>query len=829
MVNKLKTIIRRILFYLLLFFAVIVTSSGLIVWLYGDQMKRHFVMKANEYLDTPVEVKNIEISLWEKFPFISVAFEEVSVRESYPASEKNLLQADKIIMTFNPIYLIQGDYVINKVYLENADILIRVDRKNRPNYLIFKAPEKDQQGADVSFDIKSIVLDSVKYRYEDDYNEVIFGGSSDYNTLSLNKKDSIFAIHLEGALFSQHLTIRENDLLLDEHLYTDVTLSYNENNQNIDFINSKLTIRNNQFLLTGNYKIDQYSYMNLRVEAEQTSWGTLLSFLPGNYQELLNRYKSEGNVYFDLIIEGRLGPGETPSLSSHFGFRNSALLFPETNSRIESLSFDGRFIMPTLQDLSKAELTLENIQGKIDQRTFKANLFIKDFTNLFVKTDVEGSFDLEKLQMLIPKEYLTQATGLIHANVQFEGRINQLKTLESALKVQSSGTVEMETVSLQITSSKLPVKEVSGTLHFNKNEIDMKGVNGYLGKSHFILDGKLKNIIPYLLSDHQAVEIQADLVSKNINLDELLGDSTSASGNQQYAFDISPLITLNFDCTIESLNFRRFKGRDIYSKIRVKNQILAAPKLLFSGMGGKVSMKGIIDSSNKNYIDIMTDVDVTGLYMDSIFYVFENFNQDFLQDKHLKGKMNAKFSTGMSFSKALDLFDETLTADIHLTIDDGELNNFEPLQAIASYLPDDDLSKLKFLELSNDIHIENKKIYIPAMEVSSNVNTIRIGGTHTFDQHIDYRLVVPLPQMDKEDKDKAFGAVEDDGIGAPKLHLRILGTTDDYEVLYDKEGLKENIITDLKAEVKELKDAFKNKGDKKVKKLELEEDEYFDW
>ena len=41
--------------------------------------------------------------------------------------------------------------------------------------------------------------------------------------------------------------------------------------------------------------------------------------------------------------------------------------------------------------------------------------------------------------------------------------------------------------------------------------------------------------------------------------------------------------------------------------------------------------------------------------------------------------------------------------------------------------------------------------------------------------------------------------------------------------------MKKKIISDLKKEVQELKDAFKLKGKKKKKELELEKDEYFDW
>ena len=115
------------------------------------------------------------------------------------------------------------------------------------------------------------------------------------------------------------------------------------------------------------------------------------------------------------------------------------------------------------------------------------------------------------------------------------------------------------------------------------------------------------------------------------------------------------------------------------------------------------------------------------------------------------------------------------------------------------------------------------------MEVRTNVTDIQVSGTHTFDQQIDYRVVAPLRNRKKIDSDEAFGAIEEDNSGKSMIFLKIAGTTDNYNVSLDKGAVKKKIVSDLKKEVQELKDAFKTKGQKKKKELELEKDEYFDW
>jgi hypothetical protein len=209
--------------------------------------------------------------------------------------------------------------------------------------------------------------------------------------------------------------------------------------------------------------------------------------------------------------------------------------------------------------------------------------------------------------------------------------------------------------------------------------------------------------------------------------------------------------------------------------------------------------------------------------------VFENFYQTFIEGKHLKGQAFAGVTLEMTLSEKLKLISKTLTSDISATIKNGELNDFEPLQALNKYLDDGSLSKLRFADLKNEIHIENETIFIPQMEIKSNATTIQLSGTHTFDQHINYRVVAPLRSKKTIDPDEAFGAIEDTGKGQTRVFLKITGTTDDYKVSYDQEAVKKKIVSDLKKEVKELKEAFQLKGKKKKKELELEKDEYFDW
>jgi hypothetical protein len=277
------------------------------------------------------------------------------------------------------------------------------------------------------------------------------------------------------------------------------------------------------------------------------------------------------------------------------------------------------------------------------------------------------------------------------------------------------------------------------------------------------------------------------------------------------------------------MHYKKFKPTNITGNLLIKNQMAVARNIKFKAMGGSLALDGIADAKNNKAIDVITTFKVNGIQIDSAFYVFENFRQTFIQDKHLKGQASADVDLEMVLNEKLKWFPETLRANISTTIKNGELNNFEPLHKLDKYLDDAGLNKLRFADLKNEILIENKIIYIPMMEVSSNVTSLQISGTHTFDQHIDYRVIAPLRSRKKIDPDEAFGAIEDDGRGQTKIFLKITGTTDNYKVALDQDAVKNKIVSDLKKEVIELKEAFKLKGKRKKKELELETDDYFEW
>ncbi len=808
----------------------IVVSLALSVFLFKDKIIKNFIEAANQNLNTPVKIGKIDVSVFQKFPRLSIVFTDVSVEDSHPG-QYPLLTADKISFQLNPIEVYRGQYNIKGLEIVNSETNLKINKDGINNYTILKkSPDASKTSAALAFELKNIVLKNAKVRYVDIPTEQDLIFTSENLSASISSANQVYAIHAVGQLTTEKIKVNRHSLFEGKSFTLKTNLLYNDALQTLTIESSNVNLKGSDFTVAGTYEWKETSHIDLTVKGKDTNIQTLLSFLPESASGEFSKYQSKGDTYFSATLKGPVTANQNPGLSVEFGLREATIFHPDTKAQIEHANMEGSFASANLTDLHNASLVLKNITGTLNREAFQSNLIVQDFSDPQVIFNFKGNVDAASLMNFFPVKNVKDFSGAIQTDIAFEGKLSWLKNRGTAQKAVTNGTVEMQNLNFIYGSNNLGVQNLNGSLQFSNNDLALSNVSLKAGNSDFLLNGFFKNIITFLLFENQPIGIEADVRSNFVDLDQLfaIGFSSEQETSNQYTFSISPNLYLNFNCNIQLLKYQRFTAHQLKGDLLVKDEVAVSRNIKLKTMGGDLSLSGIVDAKNHKAIDVLTSAKMNGIYLDSVFYVFKNFDQSFIEDKHLKGQAVADVSVEMVLNEKLKLFPETLIADISMTVKNGELNNFEPLKSLSKYLDDEGLSKLRFADLKNDIHIEKKTIYIPLMQVRSNVTSLQISGTHTFGQQIDYRIIAPLRNKRKIDITEAGNALEEEN-GQMKLFLKITGTTDNYRVQYDGEAFRKKVASDLKKEVQELKDAFKTKGRQKQKELELEKEEYFEW
>jgi osmotically-inducible protein OsmY len=808
----------------------VVLTISLVVsaFLFKDSIIKNFIEAANQNLNTPVKIGKLDVSVFEKFPQLSIVLTDVTVEDSHEG-QYPLLTASRISFQLNPLEVYSGTYKIKGLEITDSETNLRINEAGVNNYTILKQSSGQRKNDSLVFELKNVRLTNTLVRYVDFKRDEDLIFSSEKLDASIHSSNDVYTIEASGELTTKKIKIEKTSLLEEKSFIIKADLIYNDAERLLEIEPSTLLLKKSKFAVKGSYQWKTTAAINIAVDGKDSDIQTLLSLLPEAAARKFEKYESKGNAYFSATLKGNISAKKNPALSVEFGLTDAVIFHPDSKARITDASVEGSFASSDVSDLRAASLVLKNIHGTLNADTFKSNLIIHNLIDPEVIFNFKGALDAPALVGLYPVKEIENLSGKLVTDISFEGQLAWLKSRATAQKANTNGSIQLHNINFLYAPGKLDVKNLNGLLQFNNNDLAMSNVSVQAGNSDFLFNGFFKNIITFLLFENQPIGIEADLKSGFLDLDELfrVGYGTSNSKTTEYNFAIPANVHLNFNCDVQSLRYQRFNARKLKGDLLVKNEVAVSRGITLKTMGGDLSLTGIVDAKNHKAIDVMTTAKLNGIHLDSVFYVFNNFRQTFIEDKHLKGKATADVNLEMTLNEKLKLFQETLIADISTVIKNGELNNFEPMQKLNRYLDDEGLSKLRFADLKNDIHIENKTIYIPQMEVRSNVTTIQISGTHTFDQRIDYRIVSPLRNKNKINIEEAGGAIEDQG-GQLKVFLKITGTTDNYRVQYDGEAMKQKIVSNMKKEVQELKEAFKTKGKQKKKELELSTEE-FDW
>ena len=819
-----RRIIRRVFFSLLVLFIFAVSAVFTAATLYKDELISRFIAEMNARLNTPVQVGKMEVSAFAHFPYVSLLLHDVEVQASHDPDE-SFMDAERVDFTINPFSLLTGNITFDEVTIHRASCVLLTQPDGTINYRIFKDSTSESGSTAVS--ISRISLSEVYFTYNNLRKEILVQTLAKNLRASVNIEGPSFNIWADGLVEIDSITSGKS--ILVHNLRTLLTSEILFDNQTKHLTIYPSIVKPDQIpvYVDGTYQMGTEQEIAINARTSELEAHSALALLPPGLQELFEQYNPQGAVSAGLTYQGNWENSDTPELKIDFELNRMALAHAESREELNRIQGKGVLSIPNTSDMSSSTLSLKDLEATLDDEIISGSLNWQNFSDPYISFETAGRIDVNKFLKFYPVKEISRADGQIDINLSFSGATRELKRKDFIRKVKATGSLLLEDIEIHLAGYDPYFSHINGRLNFSNNDVEIEQLTGDFGRSDFHLEGKFKNALAYLLFENEKIGIDARLTSEFIDMDELLSLGASKDANP-YTFSISKNISLHFDCNIDGLTFRRFKPKNIRGDFKIRNQVAFSDQLTLNAMGGSMDLLGMADASKGNLIRVSSNARFDNIHIDSVFYVFENFNQSFLEDRHLKGTIYADINTAMILSDHLRLYPETLKAQISTSIRNGQLNNFDPMQKLKPYLNETELRRLRFSELRNDIMIRDKTIYLPTMEISSNATDLIISGTHTFDQKINYSIQAPLVRTAKYDPDEQFGSIEKGPDGQAMLYLKIVGTTSEYYVNLDREKVRNKIANDLKKEKAELKEIFKNNG-KVAEDVELAEEEYFDW
>lgn len=816
--NKRNRIIRISLKTLLWVVGVLLTLillSSLLVYIFQDKIEQMLISRINKNLTAKIEVKDIHLTVWRNFPYVSAVFEDVKAVDTLSASRKPLLDMKEFVMEFNVWNIISGDYSIRHVSAENGEINLVKFANGKDNFHVWKKDTaKAAASEDVSINLKRIRLKNVQFRYLD-YAAGQYYSMCFYQSVWKGKFDSDeYDLYGSGRLRGDSLMISGVNYLGRKDADFKVNGYVNNAISNIKIRDAELQL--GDIVLKSEGEIgysDQKPLINLSGGFKDESLEKLLSLLPEKQKHFFEGFTQNGKLNLSFLLHGDYSAKGTISLKSDFSISDGKFEQKKNGIALEQIKTKGNLIFSDIRNPSTLRLDITNFSAVFDGKNIAGSVKLNNALTPEIVLNAKGEISLEKLHYWMNVKEIRTMSGALAFDIHFEGKLPSWKGLKAKdfIGNKSSGTLKITNAAIQSEWVMKPVEGLTLDANFNNNDLVVNDLKFKYGKSDISLNGDFDNFIPYLFLPSENIRIHAKLKSGLLALDEILvreetkNVTGKSSSNQIFINNINADLELD----VQQVVFGKFEARQCQANVYYSGRRLAAEDVIMKTLGGSITGKAILSESDDSLL-FQASTKFKNIDIREAFISFDNFGQKSMTQDNLRGRTTAEIQIFGKLSRDYQMSLNGLKATLDITVDDGEIMNYEPLIGLKDYIKGRDFSKISFETLKNNINIDDGKISIPQMEIRSNAINLKVSGWHTFENEIEYHLQVRMKELrkkaEKPGAEDEYGYVDYSQDGGGTLFLLITGTVDkpDYKQL-DKAAMKEKINSDIKKEKENMK------------------------
>ena len=442
---------------------------------------------------------------------------------------------------------------------------------------------------------------------------------------------------------------------------------------------------------------------------------------------------------------------------------------PEVRLTLDSFNIE----IPVYSDISNMNasltfgpdtVTLHHLNGTIGDSEFSFAGLVSNYSALdgqdssaVIDLEFQVSSDLMRAEdfftfdqeFLLPEIYQTEHLENFHLSgsmgVPVAGMLYDSASLDFGLDIVDLGW--------NFRYYPLTFEQFLITIRRKENQLYIDNFQGKIGESNVKMTAHLGNFNDSLVENlYGSLVLESDLLDfnelLNYQLPEELQDTTlqdTTEIREPPRLDQIEYPQFDFTVDIGELRYGENKIFGMHGRVRsTREKIFYLDRVVTSGeSGGSIEFNGQFNVSNPQLYTFSTELDLKDMNINDLDFEMQSGEQTYTLKENFKGIVTANGLAEIFITPELKFDIPTTTAMFNVKVKDGELINFTPLQAVAKYLDNKDLNHVKFATLNNSFTLMDSKIFIPLMNVESNVGQLLIEGEQGLDKSFLYLLRLP--------------------------------------------------------------------------------------
>lgn len=721
----------------------------------------------NKNIAAKVDFSDVDLSLFRNFPRLSVALDSLRVTGLDEFSGDTLVSARRINVALDLFSVFGSEMKIHSIAVDRPRVHAIMHKNGHANWSI-TLPDTTSASTGASSASKPFKMALQKYSvtdgyisYQDDSSHMsceITGlnhsGKGDFTSDEFTLQTSTQTAELSFTYGGIPYLIRTRaNVSADLHIDNKV----NKYTFKVD----DLSINDLKLHTEGFFQLvnDSTYDMDIKFNGPSLDFKSILSLVPAIYTKDFAGIKTSGQASLSGFVKGRYDNQHIPAYHVDLEVKNGSFQYPDLPRPVKNINLVVKTDNPdgitdhTVVDIPQAHLEME-------ETPFDFRLLLKTpVSDPYIDAAAKGRLDLAKVAQFIKLEGGTHLAGVLNADMHTRGNLSAIQKQQYD-KFDAGGTLGLTGFSYSSTAYPTPVSIDDLLMSFNPKNITLNQLKGGYGKTHFEAGGVLNNLLAYMLQ-HQALDGALTVKADIVDLDQLMGTSGTAAPAAKTdttttspgampagsAFTVPDNIRFALHAGVDQLHYGNLDLRQVSGDVLIADETVKLNNIRAEGLDGTMVLNGAYSTkiSKKTPVFAMS-YDLQKLDVQKTFYAFNTVQKLMPAGKYITGKFSSKLAVDGILGGDMKPDLNSLNGNGNLLLVDGALKDFAPTDKLSQTLHLDQLKDIPVKDIKATFSFRNGRVVVDPFHVKVKDIDMEVGGSHGFDQTLDYDVAMKLPR-----------------------------------------------------------------------------------
>lgn len=723
-----------------------------IPYLFKDQIKAKIADAINRKVDAKVSFADADLSLFKNFPDANVTVDNLVIINKASFEGDTLLALGELNLKMSVKELFKGKNEpinIEGITSKNGLINIIFNKDGLANYDIALKDDKnkdDSKSDPLALNIQNYKVENFEFRYFDESSKIKMvidslnhEGTGDF---AAQKLDLVTQSTAKISLDMDKVNYMKNVVLT-----LDAVLGIDLDKSQYTFKKNKALINQLPLEFDGYIKlVDAGQEYDLQFKTPTSAFTNFLGLIPAAYAASLDNVKTTGDFTVAGFAKGLYSDTTVPKFNVEIASNNASFQYPNLPKSVQNIVIDTKIINET-GILNDTYINLNKLSFKIDQDVFNAKANIKNVTqNAIVDAALKGTINLGNVSKAYPVKLDKPLSGILKADVTTHFDMASVEKSQYQ-NIKNSGTMSLS--GFKYTDENGKSMNISTALvQFNPSQVILKQFNATTGKSDLSVTGVLENFYGCIFKN-QELKGNFNLNSNQLAVNDFMTteENPKTETKKTEAMKIPAYLNCSLTAKANTVIYDNLTLKNVSGKLIVKDEKLTMENIKTSIFGGTIGLNGNVSTKTKTPTFAMN----LGLNQVDIAQSFTQL--DMLKKiAPIAGIINGKLNSTIKLNGNLDAIEftpdlKTLTGDLlgQLLSTTVNSSNSTLLTALGANLKFIDVSKLNLNDLKAAITFNNGKVSVRPFDIKYKDIKATIGGTHGFDQSMNYNIKLDVP------------------------------------------------------------------------------------